>query len=222
MNALVAALLAVTQAAADSTHFIVLNHGRPAGEMHVSATPDSVVVRFRYQDRQRGPRFETLYKLGPNRRVLALETRSVTPEGTLGPVTQRVDFWGDSLRSVVSGDTTLMRDDPTSYFVLDNIVRAAFDTAGRLFGISFSERPDCATYHPDVRAYEVRGATGDAIGLFLHDNFARPGKRSGAWMSSYREQQMLDGDELVLQALELPLGRPQDGEHLARGGGLVG
>ena len=127
MNALVAALLAVTQAAADSTHFIVLNHGRPAGEMHVSATPDSVVVRFRYQDRQRGPRFETLYKLGPNRRVLALETRSVTPEGTLGPVTQRVDFWGDSLRSVVSGDTTLMRDDPTSYFVLDNT--SPFDDA---------------------------------------------------------------------------------------------
>src|SRR5262245_41304557 len=127
MNALVGLLLAAAQAAADSTHYIVLNHGRPAGEMHVSTTADSVVVRFRYQDRQRGPRSETLYKLGPNRRVLALETRSVTPEGTLGPVTQRVDFWGDSLRSVVSGDTTLMRDDPTSYFVLDNTSR--FDDA---------------------------------------------------------------------------------------------
>ena len=108
MNALVAVLLAASQAAADSAHYIVLNHGRPAGEMHVSATPDSVVVRFRYQDRQRGPRFETLYQLGPNRRVLALETRTVTPEGTLGPVTQRVDFRGDSVRSVVAGDTTLM------------------------------------------------------------------------------------------------------------------
>ena len=127
MNTLVAILLAAAQAAADSTHYIVLNHGRPAGEMHVSTTADSVVVRFRYQDRQRGPRFETLYKLGPNRRVLALETRGVTPEGTLGPVTQRVDFWGDSLRSVVSGDTTLMRDDPTSYFVLDNT--SPFDDA---------------------------------------------------------------------------------------------
>src|SRR5580765_595242 len=129
MNALVAVLLAAAQAAADSTPtpYIVLNHGRPAGEMHVSTTPDSVVVRYRYQDRQRGPRFETLYKLGPNRRILALETRSVTPEGTLGPVTQHVDFWGDSLRSVSSGDTTLMRDDPTSYFVLDNT--SPFDDA---------------------------------------------------------------------------------------------
>ncbi len=84
------------------------------------------------------------------------------------------------------------------YFVLDNIVRAAFDTAGRLFGISFVERPDCATYHPDVRAFEVRDQTGRPIGLFLHDNFARAGKRSGAWMSSYREQHSLDGEVLPI------------------------
>jgi imidazolonepropionase-like amidohydrolase len=127
MIALVGLLVAAVQAAADSTRYLVLNHGRPAGEMHVSTTPDSVVVRYRYQDRQRGPRFETLYKLGPNRRILAFETRSITPEGTVGQVTQRVDFWGDSLRSVSSGDTTLMRDDPTSYFVLDNT--SPFDDA---------------------------------------------------------------------------------------------
>ncbi len=84
------------------------------------------------------------------------------------------------------------------YFVLDNMVRAAFDSAGRLFGISFVERSDCATYHPDVRAYEVRDGSGKAIGLFLHDNFARSGKRSGAWMSSYREQQRLDGEVLPI------------------------
>jgi len=45
-----------------------------------------------------------------------------------------------------------------------------------------------------VRAYEVRDAADRPIGLFLHDNFARPGKHSGAWMSSYREQQSLDGE----------------------------
>ena len=84
------------------------------------------------------------------------------------------------------------------YFVLDNIVEAAFDTAGRLFGLRFVERPDCKTYHPDVRAWEVRDQTGRAIGLFLHDNFARAGKRSGAWMSSYREQESLDGDILPI------------------------
>ncbi len=82
------------------------------------------------------------------------------------------------------------------YFVLDNMVEAAFDTAGRLFGLSFVERPDCATYHPDVRAWEVREETGRPVGLFLHDNFARAGKRSGAWSSSYREQESLDGEVL--------------------------
>ena len=46
------------------------------------------------------------------------------------------------------------------YFVLDNMVAAAFETAGRLFGISFAERHDCPVYHPDVRAYEVRDAAG--------------------------------------------------------------
>jgi peptidyl-dipeptidase Dcp len=84
------------------------------------------------------------------------------------------------------------------YFVLDNMVRAAFDTAGRLFGIEFVERKDCTAYHPDVRVYEVRDRNGQAVGLFLHDNFARPGKRSGAWMSSFREQQRLDGEVLPI------------------------
>ena len=84
------------------------------------------------------------------------------------------------------------------YFTLDNMVAAAFDTAGRLFGIRFIERSDCPTYHPDVRTYEVQDRAGRTIGLFLHDNFARPGKHSGAWMSSYREQQSLDGEVLPI------------------------
>ncbi len=79
------------------------------------------------------------------------------------------------------------------YFVLDAMVRAAFDTAGRLFGVTFTERADLPVYHPDVRVYEVRDADGAHVGLFLHDNHARPSKRSGAWMSSYRIQESFDG-----------------------------
>jgi peptidyl-dipeptidase Dcp len=80
------------------------------------------------------------------------------------------------------------------YFVLDNMVAAAFDTARRLFGITFTERTGLPAYHPDVRAWEVRDAAGDHVGVFLHDNFARPGKRSGAWASRYHDQESLDGD----------------------------
>jgi peptidyl-dipeptidase Dcp len=74
------------------------------------------------------------------------------------------------------------------YFSLERMVAAAFDCAGRLFGVQFRERSDLLLYHPDVRAYEVQRADGSPVGLFLHDNFARASKRSGAWMSSFRLQ----------------------------------
>lgn len=81
-----------------------------------------------------------------------------------------------------------------SYLVLDNVLEAAFDTASKLFGIVFEERDDVPVYHPDVRAWEVRTKKGEHVGLFLGDYFARPSKRSGAWMSSFRTQQKLTGD----------------------------
>jgi peptidyl-dipeptidase Dcp len=75
------------------------------------------------------------------------------------------------------------------YFALDRMVAAAFDCAGRLFGLSFVEQPQVPAYHPDVKVYEVRArGAGALVGVFLHDNFARATKRSGAWMSSYRVQ----------------------------------
>jgi peptidyl-dipeptidase Dcp len=75
------------------------------------------------------------------------------------------------------------------YFPLDRMVEAVFDCAQRLFGIRFTPRADLQAYHPDVKVYEVRRSDDDSpVGLFLHDNFARPTKRSGAWMSLYRSQ----------------------------------
>lgn len=83
------------------------------------------------------------------------------------------------------------------YFALDRMVEAAFDCAHRLFGIEFVGRPDIVAYHPDVRVYEVRRGE-YPIGVFLHDNFARPTKRGGAWMSHYRSQSRIDGDVLPI------------------------
>jgi len=74
------------------------------------------------------------------------------------------------------------------YFSLPRVVEAAFDCAGRLFGLRFKHRADLPVYHPDVKAYEVTDTSGRVIGLFMQDNFARPNKRSGAWMSSLRLQ----------------------------------
>jgi peptidyl-dipeptidase Dcp len=80
------------------------------------------------------------------------------------------------------------------YLQLDSMIAAAFDCATRLFGLSFTERHDVPVYHPDVRAFEVTDREGRPVGLFFGDYFARPSKRSGAWMSAFRGQRKLDGD----------------------------
>lgn len=79
------------------------------------------------------------------------------------------------------------------YLQLDNVVAAAFDTAARLFGLSFAERRDLALYHPDMRAWDVTDAEGRHVALFVADPFVRPSKRSGAWMSNLRGQRHLGG-----------------------------
>ncbi len=84
------------------------------------------------------------------------------------------------------------------YFTLDNMIAAMFDCAGRLFGLRFVEQPEPALYHPDVRLWEVRDRGDALIGLFLGDNFARPTKRSGAWMHVFRSQSAIDGGTLPI------------------------
>lgn len=74
------------------------------------------------------------------------------------------------------------------YFPLPQVAAAAFECAGRLFGLQFVPREDLPVYHPDVKAYEVQDASGRAVGVFLQDNYARATKRSGAWMNALRWQ----------------------------------
>jgi peptidyl-dipeptidase Dcp len=80
------------------------------------------------------------------------------------------------------------------YLNLEQLIEAAFYTAQRLFGLTFAPRPDAPTWHPDVRVWEVRGDGGNKVGLFFGDYFARPTKRSGAWMTSLRDQERLAGN----------------------------
>jgi peptidyl-dipeptidase Dcp len=84
------------------------------------------------------------------------------------------------------------------YLELGQMIDAAFDVAHRLFGLTFDERRDIALYHPDARCWTVSDARGEPIALFIGDYFARPSKHSGAWMSSFRDQQKLDGPVLPI------------------------
>ncbi len=94
-------------------------------------------------------------------------------------------YWAEKVRqNHFSLDEALTK----SYFPLSAMVAAAFDCATRLFGIQFKRRDDLKAYHADVDVYEVSGPDKAVIGLFLHDNFARSTKRSGAWMNSIANQ----------------------------------
>ncbi|MGZ0188902.1 MAG: M3 family metallopeptidase, partial [Alphaproteobacteria bacterium] len=79
------------------------------------------------------------------------------------------------------------------YLQLEKMIDAAFDTAQRLFGISFVKHDAIETYHPDARVFEVLGVDGKRIAVFIADYFARPSKRSGAWMSGLQDQHKLAG-----------------------------
>ncbi|MEL7362895.1 MAG: M3 family metallopeptidase, partial [Bacteroidota bacterium] len=98
-----------------------------------------------------------------------------------------------------------------AYLQLDNMIEAMFYVSGRLFNLTFVERDDIATYHPDVRVWEMRNPDGEIAGIFYGDFFARPGKRGGAWMSSFRAQNGITG-EIPLILNNCNYNKPAEGE----------
>jgi peptidyl-dipeptidase Dcp len=98
------------------------------------------------------------------------------------------------------------------YLQLERIARAAFDVAGRLFGLTFEERTDVAAWHPDVRVFEVRDAKGEHRATFLADYFNRASKRSGAWMSSLESGHRLGGGARPVIYNVMNFAKPPKGE----------
>ncbi|RYE39551.1 MAG: peptidase M3, partial [Hyphomicrobiales bacterium] len=97
------------------------------------------------------------------------------------------------------------------YLELWKVVEAAFYVAEKLFGVSFVARVDIEGYHPDVRVWEVK-RDGKTIGIFYGDYFARAGKRSGAWMTSFRKQGKLDGEVIPLVVNTCNYLKPPEGQ----------
>jgi peptidyl-dipeptidase Dcp len=81
-----------------------------------------------------------------------------------------------------------------SYLQLYKMIEAMFFVAERLFDVRFVERNDIPTHHPDVRVWAMLDSSDEVAGIFYGDYFARPGKRGGAWMSSFRPQNGLTGE----------------------------
>ncbi|MCZ8108518.1 MAG: M3 family metallopeptidase [Burkholderiales bacterium] len=114
-------------------------------------------------------------------------------------------YWSDKVRKArYDLDEAAIKP----YLQLDRMIEAAFDTATRLFGVTFHSQTDLSLYHPDARAWDVRDASGSHVALFIGDYFARPSKRSGAWMSSFRGQRRLGKDvrPLVVNVLNFAKG----------------
>lgn len=79
------------------------------------------------------------------------------------------------------------------YFELKNVINGVFTVAEKLYGLHFEEVQDIDKYHTDVKTYEVKDDEGELVAIFYADFHPRAGKRNGAWMTSYKPQQMKDG-----------------------------
>jgi peptidyl-dipeptidase Dcp len=99
-------------------------------------------------------------------------------------------------------DTTKMRP----YFELERVLHdGVFFAANKLFGVTFKERPDLVTYHPEARAFEVNNEDGSKVGLFIADFYTRDSKRGGAWMNNLVDQNFLFNQlPVVVNNLNIP------------------
>ena len=105
-------------------------------------------------------------------------------------------------------DTSKMRP----YFELESVLeKGIFFAANKLFGISFKERPDLVTYHPEARAFEVFNEDGSKLGLFIGDFYTRDSKRGGAWMNSLVLQNTLF-NQLPVVVNNLNIAKPPAGK----------
>ena len=113
------------------------------------------------------------------------------------------DFYTEKVRKAKHNiDSSAMRP----YFELERVLRdGVFFAANKLFGISFKERPDLVTYHPEARAFEVFNGDGSKLGLFIGDFYTRDSKRGGAWMNNLVDQNfLLNQLPVVVNNLNIP------------------
>jgi imidazolonepropionase-like amidohydrolase len=109
--------LAATTAALDSTSYVVLNHGRRAGDMTVVTAGDSTVARWIFTDRNRGTRLETRYRYNAAKQIVSGDVRTIAADGVAGPALQSFELRGDSVRfsQGTGGSPRALKFEPGSY-----------------------------------------------------------------------------------------------------------
>jgi peptidyl-dipeptidase Dcp len=108
----------------------------------------------------------------------------------------------------------LSEDEIKPYFEQSNLLKGMHWAAEQLYDLKFTENTGTVpVFHPDVRTFEVTNAkTGEVVGLWYLDTFAREGKRSGAWMTTYRSRARLTDDNVVLASNNNNFTKPSAGK----------
>jgi peptidyl-dipeptidase Dcp len=107
----------------------------------------------------------------------------------------------------------LSQEELKPYFELNNMTQGMFYMAERLYGLKFREiSGQVPVWHQDVKAYHVTDTAGRDVGVFYTDNYARTGKRSGAWATTYRSRSSLLGDKIVLGSNNNNFAKPEAGQ----------
>ena len=95
------------------------------------------------------------------------------------------------------------------YFQLDHCIKAIFDLANKLYGLTFNELKDIPVYHKDVKVYDIKDYDGSHLALFYADFFPRESKRGGAWMTEFRGQRIYNNiDERPLISIVTNFTKP--------------
>ncbi len=109
----------------------------------------------------------------------------------------------------------LDQNDVKPYLQLEKLREGMFWVAGELFHLNFKQVKNVPVYHPDVRVFEVSNKdTGKVVGVWYFDPYARAGKRSGAWMTAYREQSKVDGNVITIVSNNCNFIKGKEGEPI--------
>jgi peptidyl-dipeptidase Dcp len=100
------------------------------------------------------------------------------------------------------------------YLQLENLREGMFWVAQQLYGFAFTQVDGLPVANSDVRVWEVTDTSGQAVGVWYFDPYARPGKNSGAWMSEYRGQERLDGQILPIVSNNTNFAKDESGQPL--------
>jgi peptidyl-dipeptidase Dcp len=133
--------------------------------------------------------------LGKARPKAEAELKELTEFANLLDGLEKIERWDFGYYSELLKKAKYALDDELlrPYFQLEKVIDGVFKTAGKLFGMTFSLNSEIPVYHPEVSAYEVKDREGKHLAVFYADFFPRPGKRNGAWMTSFKGQTIENG-----------------------------